>query len=78
MMTSEMIAPSHASRDISKIRNIAAATRVEADITESSVASSPELTSEAELTFLPTDLTYRHSTILTTTAAPTIIRETVE
>lgn len=47
-----------------------AATRVEAEIIESSVASSPEFTSDIELTFLPTDLTYRPKRNLTKTARP--------
>ena len=73
----EINAPSHASNEILNIRNIIAATSVEDEMMESSMASSPELTRESEFTFFPTPLTYFPSTILTITAAPTIIRETV-
>ena len=48
MITREITAPSHASREIWKIRNIPAATSVEAEIMESSVASSPEFTRESD------------------------------
>jgi hypothetical protein len=53
MMIMEMIAPSQASREIWKIRKIPAATSVDAEMMESSVASSPELIRESEFTFLP-------------------------
>ena len=51
---------------------MAAAARVEAEITESMMASCPELTSESELTFLPVAFTNRPSTIFTSTATATI------
>ena len=57
MMTREMTAPSQASRETWKMRNMPAATSVEAEMTESSVASSPELIRESEFTFTPIPLT---------------------
>ena len=57
IITSEITAPSHASRDKPKSRNMPAATRVDADMTESSVASSPEFIRESDFTFTPTPFT---------------------
>ena len=73
-----MIAPSHASKEILNIRNIAAAANVDAEMTESRVASSPELTREAELTFFPTALTYLPNINLTITATAIIIIDIIE
>ena len=50
MITREITAPRYASSEIWKIRKIAAATSVDAEMIESSAASFPELIRESELT----------------------------
>ena len=77
MITMDITAPSHASRDTPVIMKIIAATSVDAEIIESRVASSPESMSEEEFTFSPTLFTYLPRTIFTTTATATITSETV-
>ena len=77
MMTMDMTAPSHASRETPAVRYTIAATSVDAEITESSMASVPEFTSESEFTFSPTPFTYLPSTILTSPATATMISDTV-
>ena len=77
-MNAEIMAPSQASSESPKIRNIAAETRVDAEIMESIKASFPELMRESELIFSPTDFTKRPRMIFTRTAAATIINEATE
>ena len=71
----DIIVARYASREMSNIRNIAAASRVDADTTESSLASSPEFIKESDFTFTPTFFTYCPSIIFTITATPTIIKD---
>ena len=78
IITREISAPSQASSEMWKIRNIAAASSVEAEMTASRRASSPELISESELTFSPVALTYLPRKNFTATAVPMMIRETAE
>ena len=56
-MTIEIMAPSHASRLNPETIKMMAAKSVDAEIMESSFASSPEATRESELTSFPTFLT---------------------
>ena len=78
MMTTEIAAPSHASRLTPAVRNTIAATSVDAEMTESSRASWPESTRLSELTCSPTRLKYVPSTTLTAMAAPTTTSAGVE
>ena len=78
MIITDITASSHASGEKPVRMNTKAAASVEAEMTESSVASSPEFISESELTFSPVCLTYLPRAILTITATPTTIRDAAE